>query len=126
MTIRINAVFFGVVIMDILKPYGGMIILPIATDLDSEHVVNLQPSLELLVQNHKENIILDFSNVNFIDSTGIGAIVFLFKRLTSQRRSLSLLKVSGQPHKLMTMLRVENAIPFIENIPESSTDNSAY
>lgn len=106
--------------MDILRPHDGIIMLPIATDLDSEHVVSLQPSLELLVQDYNENIILDFSNVNFIDSTGIGAIVFLFKRLTSQRRTLSLLKVSGQPHKLMTMLRVENAIPFIENIPESS------
>jgi anti-anti-sigma factor len=111
--------------MDILRPYDGIIILPIATDLDSEHVVSLQPSLELLVQDHNDNIILDFSNVNFIDSTGIGAIVFLFKRLTSQRRTLSLLNVSGQPHKLMTMLRVENAIPFIENIPKSGTDNSA-
>ncbi|WP_392339818.1 STAS domain-containing protein [Moritella marina] len=111
--------------MDILRPYDGIIILPIATDLDSEHVASLQSSLELLVQDHKENIVLDFSNVNFIDSTGIGAIVFLFKRLISQRRTLSLLKVSGQPYKLMTMLRVENAIPFIEDISESEKNHSA-
>ncbi|WP_017222217.1 STAS domain-containing protein [Moritella dasanensis] len=111
--------------MDILRPHDGIIILPIATDLDTEHVVSIQPSLEALVDDHAENIILDFTHVTFIDSTGIGAIVFLFKRLTSQRRTLSLLKVSGQPHKLMTMLRVENAIPFIEDIPESSADHSA-
>ncbi|MFT5806960.1 MAG: anti-sigma B factor antagonist [Moritella dasanensis] len=111
--------------MDILRPHDGIIILPIATDLDTEHVVSIQPSLEALVDDHAENIILDFTHVTFIDSTGIGAIVFLFKRLTSQRRTLSLLKVSGQPHKLMTMLRVENAIPFIEDIPESSAGHSA-
>ncbi|PKH06557.1 STAS domain-containing protein [Moritella sp. Urea-trap-13] len=111
--------------MDIIRPYDGIIILPIATDLDTEHVMSIQPSLEALVDDHAENIILDFSKVTFIDSTGIGAIVFLFKRLTSQRRTLSLLKVSGQPHKLMTMLRVENAIPFIENIPEYRVDHPA-
>lgn len=111
--------------MEIIRPRDGIVLLPIATDLDSEHVVSLQPSLELLVDDHSENIILDFSHVKFIDSTGIGAIVFLFKRLTSQRRSLSLLKVSGQPHKLMTMLRVENAIPFIEDITECGNSHSA-
>ncbi|MFT7684390.1 MAG: anti-sigma B factor antagonist [Moritella dasanensis] len=111
--------------MDILRLHDGIIILPIATDLDTEHVVSIQPSLEALVDDHAENIILDFTHVTFIDSTGIGAIVFLFKRLTSQRRTLSLLKVSGQPHKLMTMLRVENAIPFIEDIPESKAGHSA-
>ncbi|MDX2321855.1 MAG: STAS domain-containing protein [Moritella sp.] len=111
--------------MDMLRPHDGIIVLKLASDLDSEHVVSLQPSLEALVEQHSENIILDFSNVTFIDSTGIGAIVFLFKRLTSQRRTLALLKVSGQPYKLMTMLRVENAIPFIENITESENNRSA-
>jgi len=111
--------------MEMLRPHNGIIILKIATDLDTENVVSLQPRLEALVDEHAENIILDFTNVTFIDSTGIGAIVFLFKRLTSQRRTLSLLKVSGQPYKLMTMLRVENAIPFIENITECENNRSA-
>lgn len=92
----------------------GAISFVINSDLDSKHVVELQPKLEALLDNYSEHIILDFTDVGFIDSTGIGAIVFLFKRLTSQKRKLSLLNVSGQPHKLMTMLRVNNAIPFIE------------
>ncbi|CAM3146459.1 STAS domain-containing protein [Moritella viscosa] len=111
--------------MEMSRPHDGIIVLQIANDLDTEHVVSIQPKLEALVDEYAENIILDFSKVHFIDSTGIGAIVFLFKRLTSQRRTLSLLKVSGQPYKLMTMLRVENAIPFIENITECDASRSA-
>jgi len=111
--------------MEMSRPHDGIIVLQIATDLDTDHVVSIQPRLETLVDEYAENIVLDFSNVNFIDSTGIGAIVFLFKRLTSQRRTLSLLKVTGQPYKLMTMLRVENAIPFIENITECGASRSA-
>jgi len=111
--------------MEMLRPYDGTIVLQIDTDLDSDNVMSIQPQLEALVDENSEHIILDFTHVKFIDSTGIGAIVFLFKRLTSQRRTLSLLKVSGQPYKLMTMLRVENAIPFIEDITGCDTSHSA-
>lgn len=90
------------------------IIFRFEADLDSAHTKTIQPTLDKLLDQPSEHIILDFSEVKFIDSTGIGAIVFLFKRLSSQKRKLSLLKVSGQPHKLMTMLRVHKAIPFIE------------
>ena len=58
----------------------------IDSDLDSKHVVTLKPKLEALLDVDSTHIVLDFSAVEFIDSTGIGAIVFLFKRLTSQKR----------------------------------------
>ena len=47
--------------MEMLRPHNGIIILKIPTDLDTENVVSLQPRLEALVDQHAENIILDFT-----------------------------------------------------------------
>lgn len=53
---------------------------------------------------------LDLSGVTFIDSSGIGAIVFLYKRMLENNGSLKLIEVTGQPKELITLLRVDKAI----------------
>ncbi|WP_323795508.1 STAS domain-containing protein [Nisaea sp.] len=57
------------------------------------------------------NVRLDMSKTDFIDSSGIGAIVFLYKRLVMQSRTLELHGVNGQPRDLIAMLRLDRAIP---------------
>lgn len=57
---------------------------------------------------------LDLANVSFLDSSGIGAIVFLFKRVRAVEGKLHILNVRGQPLELMLLLRVGEAIPLSE------------
>jgi anti-anti-sigma factor len=59
-------------------------------------------------------IILDFSKTEFIDSSGIGAMIFLFKRIEKRGVEMKLLDVNGQPKKLMLLLRVDGTIAFIK------------
>ena len=40
------------------------------------------------------------------NSSGIGAIVFLFKRLSARERKLSIMNVQGQPLRLFVQLRL--------------------
>ena len=58
-----------------------------------------------------QNVVLNLEDVPFIDSSGIGAIVFLFKRLKVQQRNMRITGVTGQPAELFRMLRVHKAIP---------------
>ena len=75
----------------------------ITEDMDAHAMGNLRPSLEELAANGRD-VLLDLDNVKFIDSSGVGGIVFLFKRLTSARKTLVLKNVSGQPLRLLTHL----------------------
>lgn len=58
-----------------------------------------------------QHVVLNLEDVPFIDSSGIGAIVFLFKRLKVQQRNMRITGVTGQPAELFRMLRVHKAIP---------------
>jgi len=58
-----------------------------------------------------QHISLDIDKVTFLDSSGIGVIVFLFKRLKSSGGTLEISNVNGQPKELIKLLRVGSVIP---------------
>ncbi|MGL4475024.1 MAG: STAS domain-containing protein [Shewanella sp.] len=64
----------------------------------------------IITMNFNGEIIMDLEQVNFMDSSGIGAIVYLYKRLKEVDRVISLHNVSGQPLELMQLLRIDSAI----------------
>ncbi|UTV26737.1 STAS domain-containing protein [Photobacterium atrarenae] len=89
------------------------ITLTLANEFDAYAAKQLEAELDVLSQTEQPEVIIDLTHVSFIDSCGIGAIVFLYKRLKSRGRSLRLLNVNGQPRQLINMLRIDKAIPLI-------------
>lgn len=82
----------------------------IVGSLDALAVEIMRPRLDALVKAEKD-IVLDVGNVDFVDSSGIGAIVFLFKRLRAQDRKLSIEGAHGQPLQLFQHLHIDQSIP---------------
>lgn len=91
--------------------HDDTLIIELPEEFDSFKVDKAREQLDAIAHNEHQYVSLNFSNTQFIDSSGIGAIVFLFKRLRAENRHMSLCYVSGQPLKLMTMLHVDRAIP---------------
>ena len=52
------------------------------------------------------DVVLDLSKVRFIDSSGLGALVFLHKRLVSKGHKLKIVGLKGQPLQLLTNLHL--------------------
>lgn len=74
-------------------------------DMDAATMAKMKPLLDEL--SYKEvDVRLDMQRVRFLDSSGIGGIVFLFKRLREKSGSLSLSNVSGQPLNLLRQLQL--------------------
>ena len=91
-------------------------IVELPTDFSGFTVDGFKDEFESLATAGHPTITLDFSKTEFIDSSGIGAIVFLYKRIEKNGHKLALLNVTGQPFKLMSLLRVDKTIPFIDSI----------
>lgn len=86
----------------------------------SAHTANrMRPLFEDLTQKTEQVlVVIDVSSVAFIDSSGIGALVFLYKRLTSQSRKLVLVGLSGQPEETMRMLRINRILKNYDSLEE--------
>ena len=77
---------------------------------DAQTVSALEEDFQALVEESKGRLVLDLNGVDFMDSSGIGSIVFLYKRLKAQNRDLVLSGVNGQPARLIQSLRVDKTI----------------
>lgn len=77
---------------------------------DAEAAANLRSDLEALA-NGDVPVELDMTEVDFLDSSGVGAIVFLYKRLLTRKLGLTLVGANGQPARLLEFLRVPRVIP---------------
>ncbi|NCF10503.1 MAG: STAS domain-containing protein [Gammaproteobacteria bacterium] len=77
----------------------------------------LRPEFDRLATSSSGDLTLDLSGVDFIDSSGIGAIVFLYKRMLGQKRRLEVSGLEGQPRDLIRFLRIDRTIPVVERAP---------
>ena len=93
-------------------------------EMDAHGCSKIRPDLEQITNQPQPHIIIDISLVSFIDSSGIGAIVFLFKRLKAQNRSMEIIGVQGQPKELMLLLRMDSAIS-LQCTPEAEVMSCA-
>jgi anti-anti-sigma factor len=88
------------------------LLLVLSGDFDAAGTTAIRPELEqVAAQPGPADVILDIAGVSFLDSSGVGAIVFLFKRLRMQNRRLRIRSPRGQPAQLLELLRVHKAIP---------------
>ncbi|MFM2590000.1 STAS domain-containing protein [Vibrio sp. TBV020] len=81
-------------------------------NLDADGSRFAQPHIdEIIADDNQRDIEIDFSQVQFLDSSGVGAIVYLYKRLVERQRNMRIENVSGQPLEIMNLLRIDQAIP---------------
>lgn len=62
------------------------------------------------------NIVFDLEHVPFIDSSGIGAIVFLYKRMVAKGFSVCVTGLTQQPLELFGMLFLDKTINCYQSI----------
>src|SRR3954464_128420 len=88
------------------------------TLLNVEGVIKLGESaqffaqtLERTLSDDRGHVIIDFSKINFIDSTGIGELVGYLGRFRSSKRDLILVNPSDRIRKLLHVARLDDLFP---------------
>ena len=106
-----NKPMLGVDIMNITDyQLNENIVLVLDGEFDAAAVKKNQLVFENALEKNDVDILVDFSYVNFIDSSGVGVLVFMYKRLKSKNRKLVMIGLDGQPLKLIQMLRIDKTI----------------
>ena len=86
------------------------------TILDIEGAIRLGESAEFFSQAldsvlHKErsNVVIDFSGINYIDSTGMGELIGYLSKFSGENRQIVLVNPSGRLLKLLKVVRLDKA-----------------
>jgi anti-sigma B factor antagonist len=66
-----------------------------------------RPMLDALVHERRSPITIDMSRVRMIDSSGVGAVVSVYKRVLAQGGCVSIHGLRGQPLAIFQLLRLD-------------------
>ncbi len=103
--------------MDIqVESRGDRRIIRIKDKITFEHCAALQGRLDPILQEGVREVVIDFKEVPFIDSSGIGEILRLFKLMRDRQGSLVLINPNKKLRNLFNMYRFEKFMSIREEV----------
>lgn len=94
---------------------GGELIIFLSGELDHHAARTAIPEISRLIDRElPTTLTLDFSYINFMDSSGIALVIGAFKRANSINCSFSVINVSGQANKVFTAAGLQKIITIKE------------
>jgi anti-sigma B factor antagonist len=89
---------------------GGNVTLNITGELDAVSVPDLRPVLDDLINKGHKKIVVDLAGLRLIDSSGVGAIVYLFRRLRGVGGTLVVRGATDQPLAILRLLKLDQIL----------------
>ena len=86
------------------------IVLKIEGELDAVTVPELRAPIERLVESRPVRVVVDLSNLRVIDSSGVGALVSLYKRVRATGGHVSVTGLRDQPLAIFRLLRLDGVL----------------
>ena len=86
------------------------------TPLDISNSPVIEKSLEALIDQFPEyNFVLNMSNVDYINSAGLGALIITSRRIEANRRTLGMSNLTNQVKKVIDILDAGDIIEIYDD-----------
>ena len=89
---------------------GAVTNLRIEGSLDAISTPELRSLIETLVAEKRPEVVVDLSALRLIDSSGVGALVALFKRIRAQGGKVIITGLRDQPLAIFKLLRLDKVL----------------
>jgi anti-sigma B factor antagonist len=86
---------------------GDVTVLRISGSLDALSTPELRPTIDALVAEKRPRITVNLSDLRLIDSSGVGAIVSLYKRMRALGAKVEVVGLKDQPLAIFRLLRLD-------------------
>lgn len=87
--------------------------------LNAQNVEEVKSHIEQILQGDCRIALLDLESLEEIDSSGIGAIVSLLKRMRTQKRDVRIFRLRGTVKKLFELLRIDKSMEVFEDLDKA-------
>jgi anti-sigma B factor antagonist len=81
----------------------------VSGELDALSSHDIRPDLEVLASRASRPVVVDLSELRVIDSSGVGALVSLYKRVRANGGAVRFVGVKAQPLAIFKLLRLDRA-----------------
>lgn len=78
--------------------------------LDAVSAPELRPTLDALVAERRGAVIVDLSALRLIDSSGVGALVSLYKRIRERGGNVRIVNITDQPAAIFKLLKLDTVL----------------
>ncbi len=76
-------------------------------ELDALSAPTLRPDIDTIANENPKLVVVDLSHLRMIDSSGVGAIVSLYKRMRASGAEFKLEGLNGQPLAIFRVLKLD-------------------
>lgn len=103
----------------------GVIVVQVSGELDIAGASRTGEAIAEAVSTAARGLVVDFSSLDFIDSSGVAMLFGLARRLTSRRQQLCVVAPEGGPvARVLDIVEFEKAAPVVGTLDQALTELS--
>ena len=99
-----------------VEPVGAASVVTIAGDVDMSTAPQLEQRLDELTDTGATNLVVDLNAVEFLDSSALGVLVGVHKRLTAAGGSMRLVCSQPRIERIFAITRLTEVISVFETV----------
>lgn len=104
---------------------GDVAVVALTGELDVAGASLVEDEIDRLLSDHSPStIVLDLSQLSFMDSTGLRLVVLSDQKLSAQGRRFALIRGSDEVHKVFEITRMAERLEFVDS-PEDTQGGTA-
>jgi anti-sigma B factor antagonist len=97
----------------------GWLLLDLEGNLDAATATTLKPEVVAIEQAKQLKVVVDLSKLTLIDSTGVGVLISLFKRLRALEGQVFFAGLNSQPKEIFRLLRLDRSLDLFPSVNEA-------
>ena len=101
-----------------LKKNNNIYVIELDGELDLYNAYKVKTLYTKMAEKGINSIILDLANLDYLDSSGLGSIIYIFSDLKKHNGKMSLCHLNGSPKNLIQMTRLDKLFLIGDNLDE--------
>ena len=102
-----------------LKKNDNIYVIELNGELDLYNAYKVKTLYAKMAEKGIKSIILDLENLDYLDSSGLGSMIYIFSDLKKHDGKMSLCHLNGAPKNLIQMTRLDKLFLIADTIEES-------
>lgn len=111
-------------VIDVLvesKARGDWIVVTVTGEVDVYTAPKLKDELVGLIEEGKNQIVVDLEGVEFMDSSGLGVLVGALRRLKEREGTLALVCTKGPVLRILSITGLNKVFPVYQSVDEAAS-----